>query len=279
MIEGLGQEPHEVENPRLLPLVLAQRFVVDEQMHGVAVARGDPVGVLVDGEGPFPPRPFSEAERDVVAQAVVAGQEAQAGGGDGRVDVIRRAPLQHPIRSFHEHASESHRGDDRRDGIAVDELGVAEDLRADAELVLEDPGVQLDLRTKLLGIDQRAQGVVVGLAEQLDATSRHQFSEGVERLRGVRGELLDEHAGEAQRDAEPAVRAADKIGEKAARRDVALRRDTLDDAPVCGIVEIVVATADVEDPEATQPVGLMNLTIDRYVRHQWLLTAPTSARW
>jgi len=73
--------------------------------------------------------------------------------------------------------------------------------------------VQLDLRTKLLGIDQRAQGVVVGLAEQLDATGRHELSKGVERLRGVRGELFDEHAGEAQRDAEPAVRAADKIGE------------------------------------------------------------------
>jgi len=55
--------------------------------------------------------------------------------------------------------------------------------------------------------------VVVGLAQQLDATSRHELSEGVERLWGVRGELLDEHAGEAQRDAEPAVRAADQVGE------------------------------------------------------------------
>ena len=72
-----------------------------------------------------------------------------------------------------------------------------------AEVPLERGAVQLDLRPELLRIAQRAEAVMEGLAEELDAAGGHQLLEALERVRGVGLELVEQHAAQAHRDPEP----------------------------------------------------------------------------
>src|SRR5579862_3366550 len=60
--------PQKLENPGLHPLVLAERFIVDADVHRIAPAPREPRRISIGSEWPTIPRALRESKRDVVAQ-------------------------------------------------------------------------------------------------------------------------------------------------------------------------------------------------------------------
>ena len=67
------------------------------------------------------------------------------------------------IGAFGEDGVVAHVLDHLGDVVAVDQLGVAEHVRHDAEMLLDEIVVHGDLGLELLGIEERSQRVRVGL--------------------------------------------------------------------------------------------------------------------
>jgi len=69
----VGQMPHELENARVLPLMLAERLVVHEEIDDVAAAvdGADPLAELARRQRPLGPIAIGKAKSDIVAEGVV----------------------------------------------------------------------------------------------------------------------------------------------------------------------------------------------------------------
>ncbi len=257
----------EVEDPRLVPLVLAEGLEVQEDVYAFARAAGEPLRVTVRGQRPTAPIPVREPESDVVAERVVPGDQLQVGRGAGSVHVVRRAPAQHVIGALDERRGEAQPRDRRGELIAHDELGVAEDAGRLPEPAGDRLAMQRHLLLELLEVCESREAVGVGLREQLDASSVHQQLELLQRLGGVVRQLVDERPGQGQRDLEAPPRVAHQLPQQSDGGHVALVRDAADDGAVARVVEEVGIRADVEQASLLEAVRLMNLVVDADVRH------------
>ncbi len=161
----------ELEDPGLLPLVLAERLEVHEERDDLALGARDPAVVLLGGQRPFGPGPVGEAERDVVREAEIAQEERQAARRRGAVDVARRAGARQRLDSVGEDAAEALLLEKAGQRVGIDELGVAEDRRLPAERLGDGRPVQLDLLGELLPRGEPRERVVRGLGQELDAAS------------------------------------------------------------------------------------------------------------
>ena len=82
--------------PGVRPLVLAEGFVIHEQVadEAVAVDLVDPVGEFFGRQRPLLPGPVGESEGDVVAEPVILQQQLQLRRMRRAVDEIRAAIAQ-----------------------------------------------------------------------------------------------------------------------------------------------------------------------------------------
>ncbi len=186
--ELVGERREELEDARVGPLVLAEGFVVHEEVHAVARGVGNPVGVGVGVQRVAGPVFIREAEGDVVAEFVVLQEHIDRAGcfgmgavlrddgfcrarqAEGRraVGDVRRAAGEVAVRAFGHDAFESHEAGDLGDLVVEDELGVAEDGRRLAEEFLDHARMFRDLFAEFAERFDGTERVVVRLGEEFD---------------------------------------------------------------------------------------------------------------
>ena len=253
--------------------MLAEGLVVHEQVHDVVVPGGilHPGEILLGREGIHVPALVGEAEGDVVGQAVVAEQEPELRLGVAGVDEVRALPAHDVAGALGEHRLEAEAVHAFADGVGVDELGVAEGGRRDAEQVLDGLLVLHHLVGELGLGGKGRQGVVIGLAQELHAAGRGQGAEAVNHVRGEALELLQGGAGDGERHLELALVRLDQLEQLGVHREIALLGDTAEDGPVGEVVIVVGVLADIEESVEPEPGGLMDLEIqaDAFGSHMY----------
>ena len=102
--------------------------------------------------------------------------------------------------------------------------------------------------------------MVVGLAEELDATRLGQLLKAGQHLGSVLFELFEDHAGDAVGDLEPALMLTDQIQHQLVGGQIAFARHLAADLGVLVLVEVV--GVGVEDGIVSEPVGLVHLKVE-----------------
>lgn len=161
----------EVEDAGVFPLVFAEGFVVHEEVYEGAVDGGilEPFDVGVGLEWPFFPAAVTEAEGDVVAEAVVFQEEFDVFRAGWAVDVVRAAPLQDRVPALCDDAFETVFVCPMREVVIIAKFGVAEDFWRDAESVFNLLHMHVDLALKLVATIEEGQGMVVRLCNNFCA--------------------------------------------------------------------------------------------------------------
>ena len=184
------------------------------------------------------------------------------------------APTENPFDPFRQDGFEPLLlPDDVAQLVVVDELRIPKDHRGEAEFALHELPVHPDLFDELLPADivvirtGKGEGVVVGLAEELDAPTLGQSAERIEDLRGVEAELLDSRPGDREGHPKLPLVLIDKFQEELVRGQVTLLGHLLHDLGVQVFVEVIGIGADVQNPVRLQAEGLMNLEIEDDLQH------------
>ena len=259
-----GQSLEELEDAGLAGLEVAEYLEIHEQVDDLLLGgrRGDPVDILVGGEGILVPSGVREAVRDVVRQLVVLQQYLEVGSRGCAIYIVGRLPAEDVLGTLGDDTLVSHGEDLGCQIVAIDQLGVAEHLGLLTEELLDLLVVHLDLTCKLVGIGQRGQRVGIGLGEELDATRGGEFLEEVDELGHIHLELLEGGAGDRDGTLEGALRLLDHAQQRLCGGDVRALGYTGDDVVVGEIVIVVVVVAYVEETVSLQTERLVNLKVE-----------------
>ena len=163
--------------------------------------------------------------------------------------------------AFREHGLVAEGIDLLADGVAVNELRVAEDRRGHAEEFLDLTAVLDHLVEEFRRGGHRREGMVIGLAEELHATRLRQGAETVDHLRRIALELLQHRTGEREGHPELAAAEADLLQQERIHREIALLGDAAQDGPVGKVVIVVGVLPHIEETVQAQPGGLVDLEI------------------
>ena len=146
--------------------------------------------------------------------------------------------------------------------VIIDQFGVSEDSGCLSEEVLDGFDVFVDLVDEFVSRVEETQAVIVGFGEELDATGLCERVECADDLGAVFVELLEEDAGDAEGNLEPAIVPLDVLEQQAIGGQVALVGDLSAYLRVFELVEI--GFGPVEDGVVLEPEGLMHLKIEAY---------------
>ncbi len=256
-----GEMPHEIENARVGPLVLAEGFVIHEQVadEPVAVDLADPAGEFFGGQRPLFPGAVGKPEGDVVAEPVIFEQQLELGRMRRAINEIWAAISQNLVHPLGEDGVVSHVAHEMGQIVVVDQLGIAKNPRLLAEQVLDVLPVLFDLGPEFLARIKERQGVVICFVEKFHASGLVQVVEGFHCFRDILLDLLQGRAGDRIGDAEPPLMNADRFQQRPIGRDIAFVGDLPADFGVFVIVEIV--PVGVENAVTPKPKRLMNLKI------------------
>jgi len=152
-----------------------------------------------------------------------------------------------------------HLGDEPRQVVVVDEFGVAEDFGRLSEEVLDFLGMHVHLLGELLPVVKPAEGVEIGLTDELAAARLGEFAEQIDDVGAEAFHLVKHGAGDGIRDPKLALMTPHQVEDHAGGGAVALVGHLAADLAVLGIVEV--KRVVVEDAVATQAVRLVNLKV------------------
>jgi hypothetical protein len=130
----------------------------------------EPVGVFGRRERVFGPAPVGEAEGHVVRKAVVPQKELQLLAARRTVYQVGAPPAKDFFGPLGEDRPVAHLFYRRREGVAVDQLRVAEGPALLPEQATDPLPVAEDLLPELPRRGEECEGVAVGLVEKLDAS-------------------------------------------------------------------------------------------------------------
>ena len=150
------------------------------------------------------------------------------------------------------------------DGVGIDKLGVAEGDGLHAEILLDGSLVLLHLVLELSVGCERSERVVIGLAEELDASRSREAAEAVDHLRSVAVELFKRGTGDGERHLERSLALLDSLEEEFIHREVALLGYPLEDGPVGEVVIVMRVLADIEEPVQSESCRLVYLKVQTY---------------
>ena len=265
--DGFRKGTHEVEDAALCTLVLAEGFVVHEEVDDVAsVCNGalEPVDILLGRKRPVLPTLVGEAECDIVAELVVPEEELELGLDVIGIDIVGAPPSHDVTGALGEHGLVAEVIDGIADGVGIDKLGVAEGDGLHTEILLDGSLVLLHLVLELGVGCERSKRVVIGLAEELDASRSREAAEAVDHLRSVAVELLKRGTGDGERHLERSLALLDSLEEEFIHREVALLGYPLEDGPVGEVVIVMRVLADIEEPVQSESCRLVYLEVQTY---------------
>ncbi len=249
--------------------MFAEGLVVHEEIHEIGrwPRALEPIDEGLGAEGILAPAAVAEAEGDVVAERVGLEQDREVRRRAHRHHLARRASSQDAVDAFGDDAREAALLQVRREALGEDELGVAEHARAYPEELLHPGAVEVDLPIEFLAIEEEREAVVRGLREQLDASGLHQRLERLQHFGSPALELL--HRGERDRERHPEAPlvSVDLLEKELVHGQVAAAGHLAHHLLVEGVVEVVLAAADVEDAVAPEPVGLVDLEVEAEIDH------------
>ena len=189
----------------------------------------------------------------------------------------RRSRPEERLHAVGEDAGEPHVLDGRRETVGVDELGVPEDFRFYAELLLDDPPVEHDLVRELLARGEPRERVVGCLGKDLNAIRCGEAPERRQRLGRPGTQLFEDRPREGEGNGESRVLLEESLAERRGGR-VAPRCNRREEVAVDIVVEVTVLAADVEIVVATQPVRLVHLEVQADRDHDGWADSPTNSR-
>lgn len=275
-----GEFFHEVEDAGVFPLVFTEGFVVHEEVAEVSVAVDvvDPLGEFFGGEWPLFPSLVGEAECDVVGELVVFEEESEGavvGSHEGlvvvavgwAVDVVGGAVSEVAVGSFADGSEESwvaffvfDFGEGFGEFVGVDQLGVSEHGWRLSEVFFDELGVHVHLVGELfLGVDV-AEGVEVGLGDELAASCFSKLDEEVEDIGAELFPLVDDGSGDRVGEAEVSLVSFDEVEHELGGWAVALVGDLVADFAVGVFVEV--EGVGVEDGVWLEAVWLVDLEVE-----------------
>ncbi|HEY5141309.1 MAG TPA: hypothetical protein VIJ25_18650, partial [Methylococcales bacterium] len=152
--------------------------------------------------------------------------------------------------------------DGRRKVVIVNQFGIAEHAGCLSEEPLDGVPVLVNLFDKFVTRIQKAQAVIIGLAEEFYAARLCERVKCTHYFRAVLVELLKQRAGDAVRNFESAFVPLYNIQQEPVCRQVAFIGDLAAYRRVFIVVKIV--RAFIKDRIVPQPKGLMNLKIKTY---------------
>jgi len=173
MAEDLPRKrPQKVEDPRLPPLVFADGLVVHKEVDDRLFPSDpvEPVGVFGRRERILGPISVGEAKGHVVREAVVPEQELQFFTAVRSVYQVGAPPAKDFFAPLGEDRPVAHLFHRRREGVAVDQLRMAEGLTLLLEEGTDPLPVAEDLRPELPLREEEGQGMAVGFVQELDAS-------------------------------------------------------------------------------------------------------------
>ena len=257
------QSLEELEYPRRSGLQFAEGLEVHEQVDYLFLGRCrcDPVDIFVGSHGVAVPFGVREAEGDIVAQLRVLEQQFQLRARGGAVDVVGRFPAQNMLGALGYAPFETHVVDLRSEVVAVDELGVAQNFRLDAEQGMEFLTVGLDLQAEFLRVGKRRQRVGVGLGKELYLAGLGQLLQQVDEFGHILLELIQSRSCHRDSAAESAVGSLDHAQQALGGGYVGVGSYASDDIVVGEVVEIIMVVAYVEKAVAFEAERLMYLEI------------------
>ena len=265
-----GQRLQEVEDPRLPPLVFAEGLVVHEEVDDRLLPPDpmEPVGVFGRRERVFGPVPVGEAEGHVVRKAVVPQEELQLLAARRTVHQVGAPPAEDLFGPLGEDRLVAHLFHRRREGVAVDQLRVAEGPALLPEEGTDPLPVAEDLLPELPRREEEGEGVAVGLVEELDASRSGQALKALQDIRPVpfqSGRGATPEREKATRKAPPY--SSNQLKQKGAGGEIAFLRDAVQDPAVLRLVFVVMELAHVEEGVSPQTAGLVDLKVEADARH------------
>ena len=207
-----------------------QREVADEQHH-LAASLGQAGRVLRGGQrfGAQPAGQLPTEDRVARKHRQFAGPVVAAFGPEDRIggDGFAGAPIDHFLTRFAEDGLVAHVGHEVGEVVVIEQIGVGERRRTDAEEIVDLLTVQRDLLLEfgLLFVgEERGQRVVVRLLQKLDLagvpTGVERVGQRTDNLRLVQLGLFEKRSRQTVADLEVDVR-LHQIGEQADGRQVA----------------------------------------------------------
>lgn len=255
---------HKVENTRIGTLVLAEGFVIHEEIDHIPLqlVRSEPPRVFFRRERPLVPPSVGETERDVVRELVIAQQQPQALVERIGINIAGRLPSQYVSGSLGQHGLETHLGHIGADPVGIDQFGIAKGGRRNAELLFHQFGMERNLLHEILLRRKRSQRMGVSFGQELHAARPGQAAERIEHLGRIRPHLFDGQPRQRKGTAETPLALPDQIEQQGIHRQIALTRDLLHDRAIGQVVQVVVVTAHIEETVTLQPPGLVYLKIE-----------------
>ena len=278
VVDGLGERVEELENSCVGPLVLAEGFVIHEEIAGesVAVDLVDPLCESLGAEWPFLPCAIRKSERDVVAEAVVLQQQLHATilnrtairfARWWNVDVVGRAEAEQSIDALaDDRLMLPARGDVMREFVRVDEFRVAENLWHDAEDFLHLLLMHGDLRVELLLRKEKRRRVMAGLADEFARTGVDELLQCVDDIRRPALQLFERGARDGVGATEATIVTLHEVEHLQCGWSIALVCNLAQDLFVRRIVEVKRIVR--EDGVAAQSPRLMQLKVETDACHR-----------
>ena len=151
--------------------------------------------------------------------------------------------------------------------IAVDQFGIAEGRRFNAEKVAHAPAVGSHLIPELIFREKGRQAVAVGFVQKLNASRGCEFLEAGDHFGRVCLSLVDEGPCERKREAEPSLMFPDQFQQEGIHGQVALVGDLAHDKFVQLGIIVIAACSDVEEAVGAQAAWLVDFKIKAYGWH------------
>lgn len=232
----------KLEDARVLPLMLAEGFVIHEEINHVAGAIGivNPVGEFLCGERPFRPVTVGEAKGNIIAERIILQQEFEALTSLRLIHEVGAAISQDRVGSFRQDGVKpAHGFDGVSQIVVVDELRISKHTRSRTEEFLDQVRMLIDLLNELLLGVERAEAMVIRFPQEFDLPGLGQRIKRTEYLRAISLKLLQHGAGYAVRDLEPVGVLANDFQEKSVGGQVALVGHFSADGGVLVLIEVV----------------------------------------
>ena len=248
---------HEVEDAARGGMEEPEDLIVHEEVHDVALGAPQPLRIFLRRQRPDVPVLVGEAHGDVVAQRIVPQEQVQFRLRGAAVHVIGIAPAQDLLGTFGQHGLEAHVIDRRADGVGIDHFRIAESDRLDAEQLLELVHLLEHLVLELGLGGHGSQGMVIGLAEELDLAGVRESLETLDDFGGIALEEFERGTRNGEGELERAFVGLQQVEQDGIHREIALLNGPPDDIPVGKVIVVVGIFPDVEKTVLTQPGRLM----------------------
>jgi hypothetical protein len=189
-----GQMPEKLEDTGVIPLVLAEGFIIHEEVDDKSAPINgiNPGCEFFSADGPLAPGAVGEPEGDIIAETIVFQEELELPAAFWSIDEIRASVTEDVVCAFGEDGVKAAELlNDCRQVVVVDKLRVPEDAGFLVEQFSNGLSMSLYLLNELIAGIEEAETMVVGFGEKFHAAGFGQGLKTGENLGGTGLKLFE----------------------------------------------------------------------------------------